>query len=192
MTTLDEEIRADAADVAAQANGRWLEGEVMAGKIGKVVTIQQVFAKNERGWFDIKDADDVRYSTKIEDIATAAKALKGQKAKITFREEQKGQYTNRYLDKVEPSAAEGFDTPPPSERDDTDWDAIAQGKTRCALYVAVYSNDSFFSYIASKAGDDSPVLPDVVWGANYLVEQAMKKIFPALDVADDPKDDEPF
>jgi len=66
--------------------------------------------------FVITDADDHEYTTFREAIGQAAQQAKGSRARLEFHEQQRGQYTNVYLDKVEvlgPSQdEEGEDTDP--------------------------------------------------------------------------------
>jgi hypothetical protein len=54
----------------------------------------------------IRDADGNEYTTFRTAIGDQAEGLQGQRARIEFHEEQRGQYTNVYLDKVE-AAAQG-------------------------------------------------------------------------------------
>lgn len=49
-----------------------------------------------------RDADGNEYTTFREAIGEEAQRLKGSRVRITFHEEQRGQYTNVYLDKLEP------------------------------------------------------------------------------------------
>ena len=61
-----------------------------------------------------RDSSGNEYTTFREEIGERAKELQGQRVRITYHEEQRGQYTNVYLDKVEPVedvvAASGPDT----------------------------------------------------------------------------------
>jgi hypothetical protein len=58
----------------------------------------------------LRDSDGNEYTTFREAIGTRAQALEGSRARIEYHEEQRGQYQNVYLDKVEPApAAEGDD-----------------------------------------------------------------------------------
>ena len=84
-----------------------------------VVKIDEVMvfdtkAGNQR--FVMRDADGKEYTTFRESIGGAAKSLEGRPARIEYHESQKGQYTNVYLDKVEPApegtGAGGSDTEP--------------------------------------------------------------------------------
>jgi hypothetical protein len=52
--------------------------------------------------FVVRDADGDEYTTFREAIGEAAVRAKGQRARIEFHEQQRGQYTNVYLDAVEP------------------------------------------------------------------------------------------
>ena len=67
----------------------------------------------------VRDADGNEYTTFREAIGERASQLQGQRVRIEFHENQRGQYTNVYLDKVEPAPAEDRDG------DDTDADEAA-------------------------------------------------------------------
>jgi hypothetical protein len=64
----------------------------------------------------LRDSDGNEYTTFRESIGAEAKRFEGQRARIEYHESQRGQYTNVYLDKVEPAPAEqgrpGGDTDP--------------------------------------------------------------------------------
>ena len=64
--------------------------------------------------FVIRDADGKEYTTFREAIGEAAKRVEGRRARIEYHENQRGQYTNVYLDKVEalPDEAPDGDTDP--------------------------------------------------------------------------------
>jgi hypothetical protein len=53
----------------------------------------------------LRDSDGNEYTTFRESIGEEAKRLEGQGARIEYHETQRGQYTNVYLDKVEPAPA---------------------------------------------------------------------------------------
>jgi hypothetical protein len=68
--------------------------------------------------FVMRDADGKEYTTFREAIGEAAKRAEGRRARIEFHENQRGQYTNVYLDKVEPLpdvAGQGSDDTDPDE-----------------------------------------------------------------------------
>ena len=52
--------------------------------------------------FVLRDDAGREYTTFREEIARAALGVEGRRARLTFHEEQRGQYTNVYLDSVEP------------------------------------------------------------------------------------------
>jgi hypothetical protein len=84
-----------------------------------VTTITDVRTSETRGGnvrYAVRDADGNEYTTFREAIGRKARDLEGRRVRIEYHEEQRGQYTNVYLDKVEPGppepAAEGSDTDP--------------------------------------------------------------------------------
>jgi hypothetical protein len=88
-----------------------------------VVMIQDVRTFDTSGGnvrYVVRDGDGKEYTTFREGIGEAAKRAEGRRARIEYHENQRGQYTNVYLDKVEPVA----DEDPPSGGD-TDPDEAA-------------------------------------------------------------------
>ena len=70
-----------------------------------VVTVAEVKAlKTQSGntRFVLRDDEGREYTTFREQIARDAVAAEGRKARITFHEQQRGNFTNVYLDAVEP------------------------------------------------------------------------------------------
>jgi len=67
--------------------------------------------------FSVKDADGNEYTTFRESIGERAQQFVGKRVRIEYHEQQRGQYTNVYLDKVEPAppGAEGGDDSDPEE-----------------------------------------------------------------------------
>jgi hypothetical protein len=70
--------------------------------------------RNGNTRFVARDADGKEYTTFREEIGTRAQQLEGAQVRLTYHEEQRGQYTNVYLDGVEPApgavdAASGTD-----------------------------------------------------------------------------------
>jgi hypothetical protein len=86
----------------------------------KTVTIADVRTFETRGGsvrYVVRDTDGDEYTTFRERIGQSARALDGRRVRIEYHEEERGQYTNVYLDKVEPAPAEesgggGGDTDP--------------------------------------------------------------------------------
>lgn len=63
----------------------------------------------------LRDSDGNEYTTFHEDIGERARRLQGRRTKVEFHKQQRGQYTNVYLDDVtpaEPAAADRLDTDP--------------------------------------------------------------------------------
>jgi hypothetical protein len=74
-----------------------------------VTTIADVRTFETRGGnqrYVVRDAEDNEYTTFREAIGEAARGLEGRRVRLEFHEEQRGQYTNVYLDKVEPAPEE--------------------------------------------------------------------------------------
>jgi hypothetical protein len=57
--------------------------------------------------FVVRDSDGGEYTTFREAVGEAAQRATGTRAKLAFHEQQRGQYTNVYLDAVEPLEASG-------------------------------------------------------------------------------------
>jgi hypothetical protein len=82
-----------------------------------VVTIADVEAVKTRSGtirYVVRDADSNEYTTFRESIGQRAQELEGKRVRIEYHEQQRGQYTNVYLDKVEPAPPEaaGGDSDP--------------------------------------------------------------------------------
>jgi len=83
----------------------------------KVVEVDDVRTFDTRGGnvrFVVRDKDGDEYTTFREAIGERAKQLEGRRVRIAFHENQRGQYTNVYLDEIEPLADGG------GAEDDTD------------------------------------------------------------------------
>jgi hypothetical protein len=84
-----------------------------------VVTIAEVEPVRTRSGtirFSVKDSDGNEYTTFRESIGQRAQQLVGKRVRIEYHEQQRGQYTNVYLDKVEPAPEEpGGDDSDPEE-----------------------------------------------------------------------------
>jgi hypothetical protein len=84
-----------------------------------VVTIEEVRTFDTAGGnvrYVIRDGGGNEYTTFRERIGAEAQRLEGQRVRIEYHENKRGQYTNVYLDKVEPApqeaAPQGGDTDP--------------------------------------------------------------------------------
>ena len=88
------------------------------------VTVERVEEKETRSgntrWV-LRDADGNEYTTFKPDIGARARAAEGRRARIEFHEQQRGNWTNVYLDAVEPLADEGADGAADRAVDETAW-----------------------------------------------------------------------
>jgi hypothetical protein len=71
--------------------------------------------------FVIRDADGREYTTFRESIAKDAIAAEGRKAHVTWHEQQRGQFTNVYLDSVELLAEEPDAQPADATVEEVAW-----------------------------------------------------------------------
>jgi hypothetical protein len=87
--------------------------------VEREVTLDEVRTFETRGGnvrYVVRDSEGNEYTTFREGIGEQAQRLEGQRARIEFHENQRGQYTNVYLDKVEPAEeAAGSDDTDPEE-----------------------------------------------------------------------------
>jgi hypothetical protein len=65
--------------------------------------VQDVETRGGNVRYVVRDRDGKEYTTFREQIGKRARELEGQTARIEFHEEQRGRYTNVYLDKVDPA-----------------------------------------------------------------------------------------
>jgi hypothetical protein len=91
-----------------------------------VVKIDEVRTFETRGGnvrYVVKDSEGNEYTTFREGIGEEAKRLEGRRVRIEYHENQRGQYTNVYLDKVEPApdAPEEEGDPGRTDPDEAAW-----------------------------------------------------------------------
>lgn len=67
------------------------------------ITIEKA-VKKDNGWYEITDGYDRVFSTKKKAIGAEALALEGETAEIEFTTQEKGEYTNRYLESIKASS----------------------------------------------------------------------------------------
>jgi len=82
----------------------------------KIAEVEAVKTRTGTIRYVVRDGDGNEYTTFRESIGERAQQLEGERARIEYHEQQRGQYTNVYLDKVEPgppeAAGEGDDSDP--------------------------------------------------------------------------------
>jgi hypothetical protein len=101
-----------------------LDGNVRG--VEKEVQVERVDAyktKSGNTRFVLRDGDGDEYTTFKEDIARQAVAAEGKRARIEYHEQQRGQFTNVYLDRVEPLGAEPGHDP---EAEEAGWEAAVE------------------------------------------------------------------
>jgi hypothetical protein len=73
----------------------------MAEAVVDVAEVKAFQTKSGNVRYVLRDADGNEYTTFREEIARSALAAEGRRARIEFHEQQRGGFTNVYLDKVE-------------------------------------------------------------------------------------------
>ena len=129
--------------------------------------VRTVKTKGGNTRFVIVDEHGNEYTTFREQIGEAALGAKGRRARIEYHEQQRGQYTNVYLDAIEPLAGEAADEPDDTDPEEAGW--------RTAVDAA--------PWLVGKAGDEQAdeVSPD----------ELFEKLKPFKDrVAEDIREDE--
>ena len=82
----------------------------------RIATVEAVKTRSGTIRFVVKDDGGSEYTTFRESIGQRAQQLEGKRVRIEYHEQQRGQYTNVYLDKVEPAPDEpGGDDSDPEE-----------------------------------------------------------------------------
>jgi|SRR5918992_2780359 hypothetical protein len=99
-------------------------------KVVRVAEVKAFKTKSGNTRFVLVDDDGDEYTTFREGIAREALAAEGRRARITYHEQERGEFTNVYLDKVEPLPDER-----PADADDADPDEAAW---RTAVEAAPY------------------------------------------------------
>lgn len=115
-----------------------------------VVTIAEVDAVETRTGtirYVVKDRDGNEYTTFRESIGEAAQKHEGKRVRIEYHEQQRGKYTNVYLDKVEPAPPEA-----PGAGDDSDPEEAAW---QTAVDAA--------PWLVGESDPDEPVPPDELY-----------------------------
>ena len=115
-----------------------------------VVTIAEVEPVKTRSGtirYAVRDTDGNEYTTFRESIGERARQLQGQRVRIEYHEQQRGEYTNVYLDKVEPAPPE-----PAAASDDSDPEEAAW---RTAVDAA--------PWLVGESDPDEAVPPDELY-----------------------------
>ena len=73
-------------------------------KVVEIADVRTFDTRNGNVRYVVRDTDDDEYTTFREAIGDRAKQFAGRRVRIKYHENQRGQYTNVYLDEVEPVA----------------------------------------------------------------------------------------
>jgi len=80
-----------------------------------VETVRTFETRSGSTRYVVKDSDGKEYTTFREHIGNAAMGLEGKRARIEYHEEQRGNFNNVYLDKIEAAPEEPGDETEPEE-----------------------------------------------------------------------------
>src|SRR5205085_10484660 len=81
--------------------------------VSTLETVRMFETRSGNTRFVLRDADGNEYTTFREEIGQRASELKGARVRITYHEDQRGQYRNVYVDgveRIEATSAESTDT----------------------------------------------------------------------------------
>jgi hypothetical protein len=110
----------------------------------RIAGVEAVKTKSGTIRFVVRDDQGNEYTTFRESIGERAQEYDGQRVRIEYHEQQRGQYTNIYLDKVEPA--------PPQEGGDSDPEEAAW---RTAVDAA--------PWLVGESDPDEPTPPDELY-----------------------------
>ena len=110
----------------------------------KIAGVEAVKTRSGTIRFVVRDDQGNEYTTFRESIGQRAREFEAQRARIEYHEQQRGQYTNVYLDKVEPA--------PPEEGGDSDPEEAAW---RTAVDAA--------PWLVGESDPDEPIPPDELY-----------------------------
>jgi hypothetical protein len=87
----------------------------------KIAEVDPVKTRSGTIRYVVRDADGNEYTTFRESIGQRAQQFQGQRVRIEYHEQQRGQYTNVYLDKVEAAPAEAAPAGDDSDPEEAAW-----------------------------------------------------------------------
>jgi hypothetical protein len=91
-----------------------------------VESVKEFETKTGTTRFVLRDAQGNEYTTFRERIGEAAKQLEGSRARIKFHEQQRGQYTNVYLDAIEPAPGGASPGPDDTDPEEAGWQTAVE------------------------------------------------------------------
>ena len=120
-----------------------------------VTTIADVRTFETRGGnqrYVVRDADGNEYTTFREAIGSSAAELEGERVRIEYHEEQRGNYTNVYLDKVEAAPEGSGDAQPDTDPEEADVSFAWAGAETSRESDMIVAANSFISVLSIEYG----------------------------------------
>ena len=87
----------------------------------KIAEVDPVKTRSGTIRYVVRDQDGNEYTTFRESIGQRAEQLQDHRVRIEYHEQQRGQYTNVYLDKVEPGPPEAASPGEDSDPEEAAW-----------------------------------------------------------------------
>ena len=75
--------------------------------VSTVQSVQEVETRGGNTRYVVRDTDGNEYTTFRETIGTRASELEGRRVRVEYHTQKRGQYTNVYLDSIEPMPGDG-------------------------------------------------------------------------------------
>jgi hypothetical protein len=88
---------------------------VTVERVVDIAEVEPVKTRSGTIRYVVRDRDGNEYTTFRESIGERAQQLEGKRVRIEFHEQQRGEYTNVYLDKVEPAPEQPGEDSDPEE-----------------------------------------------------------------------------
>ena len=98
----------------------------MPESVVKVQSVKGFETKTGTTRFVLRDAEGNEYTTFRERIGEGAKRFEGSRARIKFHEQQRGEYTNVYLDSIDPAEGEGSASGDDTDPDEAGWQTAVE------------------------------------------------------------------
>lgn len=104
-------------------------------RISRIEDVRSFQTRGGNRRFVVRDSDGHEYTTFREPIGRQAEALSGARARIEYHEEQRGQYTNVYVDRLE-ALAEQPGSGPSSDGSGPEGTDVQEAAWRTAVEAA--------------------------------------------------------
>jgi hypothetical protein len=98
----------------------------MPESVVDVESVKEFETKTGTTRFVLRDTGGNEYTTFRERIGGAAKKLEGSRARIKFHEQQRGEYTNVYLDSIEPAPGGASSSAEDTDPEEAGWQTAVE------------------------------------------------------------------